>query len=171
MITLIISRTGMIEGTSIIPTANILNPYFLFGAECTEDNQLILRAHMDKAEEIWTLARKGAPKGGQIPDYTLRTLLLWQDVKYGSLSYPEIGCIPGIQSFLMCIFASMQRAHPERDYKIITTSEYIVRCSQLLVGLKVLDGDKDIQVFDTDPNGVPQPLEFQLSDTLDTLHF
>jgi len=159
----------MIEGTSLIPTANILNPYFLFGAECSENNQQILKAYMDKAEEIWSLVRKDATKGGQIPDYTLRTLLLWQDVKYGSLSYPEIGCIPGIQSFLMCIFAAMQRVHPERDYKIITTSEYIVRCSQLLVAHKVLDKDTDIQVFDTDPNGKPETIEFQLPDDLHTV--
>jgi len=151
MIKIIVQRNGEVFGASIIATKNaILNPYFLFGEECKEDNQERLQGYMDEALDVYSEIRgKNASKGGVMPEYTLRTILLWQHVNFNTpISYPEIGCIPGIQSFLMVLFAVMNKHNPEKELIIHTVSTTLVRMSQLLVVKEILD-TKDIQIYDT----------------------
>lgn len=163
MIKLTISRNGMLAGTSIIPTRDVHNPYFLFGSELAEDNQAKLGEYITQAKELY--AKVHSPSmGGVIPEFTLRTILLWQSMHYnGPLAYPETACIPGVQSFLMCLFTIIQRANPDADIEIITVSEYMVRMSQLLISSGELSADS-IQVFDTSPDQTPENISFQIPD-------
>lgn len=164
MIKITISRNGMLSGTSIIPTRNVHNVYFLFGSECTDENQDLLADRMKEANDIYDKVRSNSTKGGVIPDYSLRTLLLWQHINFKSpISYPETACIPGVQSFLMCLFVAMQRANPDKDLEIITVSEYIVRMSQLLVVAGVLSPD-EIEIYDTPLDDKPAKMSFQIPD-------
>lgn len=160
MIKLIASRNGMLEGVSLVPTKDVHNPYFLFGAETHKENQELLAVHFSNAEVIHNKMHRGN-MGGVIPEYTIRALLLWQDLNYPTLSYPEIGCIPGVQSRIMCIIASVALANPDKEIKIITTSEYMFRTSQLLVLSKILK-PTDIVLYDTESDGIPAQMEFQL---------
>lgn len=153
MIKIIVQRNGEVFGASIIATKDaILNPYFLFGEECKEDNQERLQGYMNEALDLYDKVRgKSASKGGVMPEYTLRTILLWQHVNFNApISYPEIGCIPGIQSFLMVLFAVMNKHNPEKELVIHTISEYMVRMSQLLVVHDIINKE-DIQIYDTAP--------------------
>lgn len=163
MIKMTISRNGMLEGTSIIPTKNVHNPYFLFGSECAEENQMLLSKRIDEAKKLYKKVRKGEKLGGVIPEYTLRTLLLWQIMDFnGPISYPETACIAGVQSFIMCLFVVMQRANPDTNFEIITISEYMVRMLQLLVASGELSID-DVEIFDEqEDNLVPEKLSFQI---------
>ena len=165
MIKITVSRNGMLAGTSIIPTQNVHNVYFLFGSECSEENQAELGLRLDEAKAMHKRVQPSVKTmGGVMPEYILRTLLLWQSFQFrGPISYPEAGCIPGVQSFMMCLFVVMQRAYPDADLEIITVSEYMVRMSQLLVAAKELSPD-EIQIFDTPIDGEPANISFQLPD-------
>jgi hypothetical protein len=165
MIKITISRNGMLAGSSIIPTKDVHNPYFLFGAECTEENQALLDQHLQDAKTLYRKVYGKSNMGGVIPEFTLRTLLLWQDMRFNDpISYPETACIPGVQSFLMCLFVVMQRANPDKDLEIITVSEYMVRMSQLLVTSGELSVD-DIEIFDMSTEGLtPENISFQIPD-------
>lgn len=164
MIKITVSRNGMLKGTSIVPTRDVHNVYFLFGTECSEDNQELFSKRMDEANALYKKVRGTDHKGGVMPEYCLRTLLLWQHLNFNTaISYPETALIPGVQSYLMCLFVVMQRANPDKDLEIITVSEYIIRMGQLLVAAGEIASD-EVQVYDTQPDGEPEKMNFQIPD-------
>jgi len=176
MIEITVVRDCSLGSVSIVPDRNVMNIYFLFGYECTDENEVRMKNYIDEAYKIYAHAfsKKCDSEiilGGEIPIYTLRTLMLWgAGGKYrGSISFPETGCIPGVQSFLMCIFAAIHKEDPSRVLEIGTTSEYIVRMSQLLVAKKILIPEEEIRVFDTPIEGTPHDISFQIPDEFTTL--
>jgi hypothetical protein len=171
MIEITVVRDGSLGSVSIVPDRNVMNIYFLFGAECKDDNQARMQKYLDDAFEIYMKAHNIKSKsdivlGGEIPIYTLRTLMLWGLGGHysGQISFPETGCIPGVQSFLMCIFVAIHNEDPSRVLKIGTISEYMVRMSQLMVAKGILVPGEDIKVFDSPINGTPYDISFQLPD-------
>jgi len=166
MINLIISRNGHLEGVSIVPTRDVHNPYFLFGAECTKENQIALQTHIDRAKDIYaTCMSNSSPKefGGTIPEYTVRTLLLWLEIHFSTaISYPEVGCIPRIQSLLMCLVVAINETlEDEHKLTVFTTSEYMVRMAQLIVANDILSTDQ-IQIGDMAADETPQNMVFTI---------
>lgn len=166
MIELIIKRDGKAEGFSLLVESpqrfNTWNPYNTFFQPKEEEMEIVKELYRESIKVM-----DDRYKDLHIPEHTVLTMAYLVHCKNGgTFSFIETACLPGVQSLLMAFIVLLHK-RTGANYKINTLSEYMVRCSQVLVAYGIISTD-DIKIFDM-PNQDSDDLQ-DISATIKDCH-
>ena len=143
MLNIIIARDGTNVGVSLvgeqIGSYKTFSPYNTF-VDINKDQQKILIDTIN-----W--AKKTSDRNYTWANHTV--LLAAMLLEHSTISYPEAGALPAVQTAFITYVVKLLLDNPEREITIYTVSEYMVRMLQVLVQKKIIKTE-DIAIFDQD---------------------
>jgi len=142
-LTIVVARDGKSEGLSMLAEAphkfSTFNPYNVY----FDPKEVDYASALEDVE--W--AKRQSKRAFDWPEHLLMLAVMLHSSSIDTVSFPEAGVIPGAQSAFMMFVVKLLINNPDRNIKINTVSEYMIRMLQVIIASKML-APEDVAIYD-----------------------